>query len=196
MLFAEIIENHGIDLVNAVAVPFVVSLVVGIPLAIYAGLVGSRLVGFYETRTAAVQELMFLPRALSEAGNIRKANLRLAEMWAATRVAFNGQNQAEASAVLDRLNREAIGFYRHAFLTQMSLAEINAVMGDAQAMSEERWFSMSCGIIEQNTIGLNQLREIESLEPNYSVIFEVPTLGRWLRRSDCGDCCSNCKRVL
>jgi hypothetical protein len=187
-----------IDWTNAVLIPILTSITVGIPLAIYTGVVTTRLMSFNVAKAEAIQTVMELPVKLRGAGDPYQAEQILRVLFLGIRNRLNADRHYEAADallihnevlerralkfILDGLNEEEKASIRESRHVGMDMPRWREIMG------RDFWGS--------DQSAFDALIPIHRLRPNYLRTFAIARIPQVAVRSDCGDCCENCNRTL
>lgn len=189
----QLLEPHGVDPVNAIIIPVIVALAVGIPLAVYTGVISSRLQTFKEIRIAALTEFVAIDPKLIASANKFEFSTTLSMLWKAQEVAFIAERHFAAAESLNKLGDSYRKSYRKGVYSRFTKDELN----DLDRVSRDRWATQIVEFAYEDSSRQQHVREtIENMKPDYGVIFEIPSLARWLRRSDCCETCKSHQRPV
>ncbi len=136
----------AIDWVNAVIIPFVKDLTVGVLLAVYTGIVVARLVAFRDIKGAAVREIADLRRSLLATANLQEAIVMLTGFLEAPKVAFAADDQWPAARLVNRLALE----FRSHFKERFEAAAVAAGYTDREHLAGDPWRNMQFTIVNES----------------------------------------------
>jgi hypothetical protein len=171
-----ILTLQPVDITNGIIVPILTSIIVGIPLAIYTGLVGSRMTEFKQARTAAAVEVLFMGRKLIEAGDIIRATQGMGEVFAVPMMSLLAQEQKRAAAILAKMQGAMAAELISALRNQ-----IPRRLHD-QKIKPEMWVNAVGEVYSTSRTLKEFLNQIERIQPNRWALYEMPTFGRWYSR--------------
>lgn len=199
-----LIENHGIDLVNALLVPLALAASVGVLLSIYTGLVASRVFAFFQLRGRAIYWSVEIIGLMHERNqSYGEFALALLLKTAPLSADFTTHGHVAASKTILRISRKVN--IEAASICGAEIAKDESVIRDAKA---PRDFAVR---ISNYYKTLEVLKiEMEQMKPNYWAILTPQFFPRYIgatrsksffdeiavRRSDCGDCCENCNKTV
>lgn len=128
-----------LNMTNEVVVPIVISVFVGIPLAIYTGIVSSRLVTFAQAKTSAIASLIELPVIIYAANNIYVANHLLINIWVQPHAALLMEGQTEAASKLIGLRNELHQIYQNKLKAALTTDELRQLAISRDDFPVTRW---------------------------------------------------------
>ncbi len=173
-------EWHKIDVVNAVIIPLLLALSVGVVIAIYTAYLSTRWFSFRQQIGAAMIEQNNFPLTLMKTPNMKEGKVAVHTMLIGPRLALNFDGQHQAAKRLQQIAREEERFFLQC------IKDISSERGKPEAAFEDdaQWKSLAIDYLQRTKTRVMPLVEaIYYTKPNFMVLMGLPTLDNWLNRA-------------
>jgi hypothetical protein len=152
-------EFVRVDWTNAVYIPLILAVPVAAAVAIYTGIVVTRMVAFQTFKLDAVKEISRLRKTLFATENLLAALVELTQFLEAPKIGFASEDQWAAAHRM----REIGNRLRHHFKERFEAAAADAGFEDNEAVSGSAWLEIQRAVTPQRTQQEGTDSEIDSL---------------------------------
>jgi hypothetical protein len=174
-------EWEKVDWTNAVYIPLILAIPVATAVAIYTGIVVTRMVAFQTFKLDAVKEIARLRKTLFDTENLLAALVELTQFLEAPKIGFASEDQWPAA----RRMREISNRIRKQFKERLETAATEAGFSDKEGVNGPTWRSIQRAVINASIPLIGEaVKEIDSLRPDLWRVLGLRLRNRTLNRLD------------